>query len=86
MVDHFSNHFREPFADRPRLDDVSLCFIYVKDNVNLTAHFLLTEIYGAISLYDGTKIPGLDGFILSFLRDFGPSSIMIMGVMFSQFR
>lgn len=72
-VDHFSNHFREPYGDHPWLVRVFRS-ISVEDNTNLTVSFLLSEIDRAIALCDGNKIPDPDGFNLSFLRDFVPSS------------
>lgn len=40
VVDHFPNHFRESYEDRPWLDVVSFRSISKKDNANLNARFL----------------------------------------------
>lgn len=48
-----------------------------EDNANLTAPFILFEIDRAVSLYDGNKSTGPNGFISSSSRGFGPSLEMI---------
>lgn len=50
VVDHFSNHFRESYDDRPRLDEVSFRSIFEEKNANLTTLFLLIEIDRVIAL------------------------------------
>lgn len=75
-VDHFSNQFREFYADRPQLDGIYSRSISEEDKANLTVYFLLFEIDQAVSLCDGNKNPGPDGFNLSFSIGFDSFSDM----------
>lgn len=77
MVDHFYSHFSEPYNDHPQLDGVPFRALLEEDNASLTTHFLLTDIGRALGLCESNKSPDPDGFNLSFLRGFCPSSKMI---------
>lgn len=66
VVNYFYNHFREPLLDQPMLDGIFYPPISEEDCVSLMVPFHLSDIDRVVSLCDGNKSPGPDGFYFSF--------------------
>ncbi|GAU51438.1 hypothetical protein TSUD_413380, partial [Trifolium subterraneum] len=70
IVSYFMKHFEEVYRVRPRLDGVVFPAIGDEDRSRLEIDFLEEEIVDIISMADGNKSPGPDGFNFSFFKNF----------------
>jgi hypothetical protein len=70
VVTYFHNHFQEVTWERPKLDGIEFKHLTVVEARGLEGRFLREEVVEVISLSDGNKSPGPDGFNFSFFKKF----------------
>jgi hypothetical protein len=70
IVSYFRKHFEEVRWERPTLDGVVFSAIGEGEQTRLETSFLEEEVVDIISLADGNKSPGPDGFNFSFFKKF----------------
>jgi hypothetical protein len=68
VKDHFSNHFKVDYINRPFLQGIDFNSLSAEDNDLLLAPFLEEEVKDTIWSCDGNKSPGPDGFNLNFFK------------------
>lgn len=71
VINYFFEIYKESNFDRSRLDGLVFFIFYNEDNISLTNVFFPKKLDSNITLYDGDKSPGPDGFSYSFLNSYG---------------
>lgn len=85
FFNYFFRYFFKKNKDKHRLDDVTFQYLMYEDNLGMTNPFLSHELDKVMAHCHGNKIPGLDGFNFSFLRNLWHLLREDLRIMFDQF-